>query len=193
MKIDYKELKKVGTKFYPGTDDPYITRENQPVFKTPSGKIELYSKQLKEKGFDPIPKYERLKQPDRGWFRLLSGRSPVHSFSRTTNNQRLWELLKENAVWINASSASKMGVKDGQYVVLVNQDGVRSEKIRAKVTQRIRNDCVFMVHGFGAKSKRLGKAYASGADDNRLITHFVSDPISGSTGMRVNFVRIERA
>ncbi len=193
MKIDYDELKKVGSKFYSGTDTPYITENNQPVFKTPSGKIELYSRQLKEKGFDPVPKYERIRQPGKGWFRLLSGRSPVHTFSRTTNNQRLWELFKENVLWLNVSAASKLGVKHGQYIIVVNEDGIRSEKIRAKVTRRIRGDCVFMVHGFGAKSRQLSNAYGRGADDNRLTTRFVADPISGSTGMRVNFVRIEKA
>lgn len=193
MGIDYNELKKVGTIFYPGTDDPYITMANQPVFKTPSGKIELYSSQLAEKGFDPIPKYNRIEQPEKGWFRLLSGRSPVHSFSRTTNNQRLYELFKENVLWVNAAAASAMGIKDGQEIILVNRDNVRSEKIKAKVTQRIRNDCVYMVHGFGAKSRRLSRAYGKGADDSRMMTRFVADPISGSTGMRVNFVRIEKA
>jgi thiosulfate reductase/polysulfide reductase chain A len=193
MGINYEELKKVGTRFYTGTDAPYITSKNQPTFRTPSGKIELYSKQLKEKGFDPIPKYRRIEQPDSGWFRLLSGRSAVHSFSRTTNNQRLFELFKENVLWLNADSASGMGIKDGEGIIIINQDNVRSEKIRAKVTQRIRNDCVYMVHGFGAKSKRLSRAYERGADDNRLMTRFIADPISGSTGMRVNFVKIEKA
>lgn len=193
MGIDYDELKRVGTKFYPGTDNPYITNENQPAFKTPSGKIELYSSQLKEQGFDPIPQYNRIEQPEKGWFRLLSGRSPVHSFSRTANNQKLFELFKENVLWINSKAASSMGIRDGESIILVNQDNIRSEIIKAKVTQRIRNDCVYMVHGFGAKSRLLSRARGRGADDSRLMTRFVADPISGSTGMRVNFIRIEKA
>jgi thiosulfate reductase/polysulfide reductase chain A len=99
-------------------------------------------------------------------------------------------LYKENAVWINAVSALKMGISQDQYVVLVNQDGVMSNPVKARVTQRIRKDCVFMVHGFGSMNRGLKLASGRGADDQKLITKYVADPISGSTGMRVNFIKI---
>ena len=60
----------------------------------------------------------------------------------------------------------------------------------AKVTQRIREDCVYMVHGFCSSSKVLRNAYRKGADDQGLITRYAVDPICGSTGMRVNFVKV---
>lgn len=190
MQVSYDKLKQYGTLFFKNTSKPYITEDNKPVFHTPSGKIELYSRQLKDAGFDPVPQYASPETPDEGWFRLLFGRSPVHTFSRTTNNQRLHELYKENAVWINADSALNMGISQDQYVVLVNQDGVRSNPVKARVTQRIRKDCVFMVHGFGSMNRGLKLASGKGADDQKLITKYVADPISGSTGMRVNFIKI---
>ncbi|RMD95004.1 MAG: nitrate reductase, partial [Calditrichaeota bacterium] len=70
----------------------------------------------------------------------------------------------------------------------VNQDGVRSNKVRAKVTERIRHDCVFMVHGFGRTDKRLSRAYGRGASDTQMISRVKVDPIMGGTGMRTNFV-----
>ena len=88
--------------------------------------------------------------------------------------------------------AFEMGIRNRQYITLVNQDGVRSNKIRARVTERIRKDCVFMVHGFGSRSRKLGNAFLKGADDQRLISRFALDPISGATGMRVNFVKIDK-
>jgi thiosulfate reductase/polysulfide reductase chain A len=192
MGVDYDRLKTDGTVVMPGTADPYITASNQPKFKTPSGKIELYSERLKRGGFDPIPKYKAIEQPSKGAYRLIMGRSPVHTFSRTTDNQLLWELFRENELWINAEEAKRLGVRNGQYVVLVNQDGIKSSRIRARVTERIRKDCVYMVHGFGSKSKSLRQSYNKGADDNRLFSRFNVDPISGATGMRVNFVKIEK-
>jgi thiosulfate reductase/polysulfide reductase chain A len=189
-KIDYEELKKKGYIQIPDTANPYITPSNPLTLKTKSGKIELYSHELKEKGFDPIPKYKRIEQPGDGWFRLIYGRSPVHTFSRTINNPALWELFKENAVWVNAKVAKKLGLTDGEYVFLVNQDNVKSNRVRVKVTERIRPDCVYLVHGFGSTSRELKRAYAKGADDQGLITKYAIDPISGSTGMRVNFVKI---
>lgn len=190
MGVDYEELRKVGAINFPNTDNAYITDSNKPVFNTPSGKIELYSRQLKKEGYDPVPQYRPIRQPEKGWFRLIFGRSPVHSFSRTVNNQRLSELYPENEIWINTEVASDLGIEHGQYVEIVNEDGVRSGKILAKVTQRIRKDCVFMIHGFGSVSSALKIAYGKGAGDHRLTTRFDVDPISGSTGMRVNFVQI---
>jgi thiosulfate reductase/polysulfide reductase chain A len=189
-KVDYEELSSKGCIRIEGTSAPYITPDNQPVFRTPSGKIEIYSKELEKFGFDPIPKYTPVEQPGDGYSRLIYGRSPVHSFTRTTNNPLLHELFKENEVWINTRKAKAAGIKNGEYVVLVNQDGVKSNRIRAKVTQRIRGDCVYMVHGFGSSSKDLRNAYSKGADDQGLITRYAIDPICGSTGMRVNFVKV---
>ena len=83
--IDFAQLKRDGVIIKKG-GAPYITADNQPEFGTPSGKIELYSKQLAEKGFDPVPKYTRHPTAPAGHFRLLFGRSPLHTFSRTTNN-----------------------------------------------------------------------------------------------------------
>ncbi len=171
----------------------YFEEGIEPQFNTPSGKIELYSQTLADYGFDPIPRYTHHEEPPEGYFRLLYGRAPTHTFTRTSNNPILHQTMKENEVWINARVARLLGIKNGEYVVLVNQDGVRSNKVKAKVTQRIRHDCVFMVHGFGRTDKRLTRAYLKGASDNQLITRVKVDPIMGGTGMRVNFVKIEKA
>ncbi len=164
----------------------------EPEFDTPSGKIELYSNTLAELGFDPIPKYVHHEQPQEGYYRLLYGRAPMHTFGRTSNNPVLTDLMVDNEVWINASIARAWDINNGEYVILINQDGVRSNKVRAKVTQKIRHDSVYMVHGFGHTDKRLRKAYKRGADDNALITKVMVDPIMGGTGMRGNFVTFEK-
>jgi thiosulfate reductase/polysulfide reductase chain A len=190
--VDFEELKKIGTITIPDTAKPFITPLNPPTFKTASGKIELYSKELKEKGFDPIPKYTKHPVPKDGEFRLIYGRSAVHTFSRTTNNPELHELYPENEVWINATKAKSMGIDNGSYVTLTNQDGIKIPPMKAKVTARIREDCVYMVHGFATNSKELKLAFRKGGDDQALITRYAVDPICGGTGMRVNFVRIEK-
>jgi thiosulfate reductase/polysulfide reductase chain A len=171
----------------------YIEDGIEPSFDTPSGKIELYSLQLADEGFDPIPEYTPPEEPPPGHFRLLFGRAPVHTFGRTTNNRFLSEVYSENEVWVNARTANEMGLSDGELVTLINQDDVQSQPVRIKVTQRIRHDCVYMVHGYGHTSKGLNFARGRGADDAKLITRYKTDPIMGGTGMNVNFVRIERA
>ncbi len=63
--------------------------------------------------------------------------------------------------------------------------------MRVKATERIRPDCVYMVHGFGHTSRGLRHAYLKGASDAQLITRYATDPLMGGTGMNVNFVTIE--
>ncbi len=189
--INLAELKSLGAVSLHG--HPYIDDRNRrrwPNFPTQSGKIELVSSVLKDLNFDPLPRFTAVEQPPPGYMRLIYGRAPMHSFGRTQNNSWLDDLLPENQVWINAGFAARLGIKDGQLVRLENQDGVKSLPIAVRATQGIRNDCAYMVHGFGTRSKSLSKAYKKGASDTDLITRVSMDPIMGGTGMRVNFVRL---
>lgn len=173
--------------------------EGAPVsIGTGSGKIELYSQALAQAGFEPLPQFHPPEEGPPGTFRLLSGRSPLHTFGRTVNNRLLAEAAPENEVWINADAAQDLPgfdapLRDGERVVLVNQDGVRSTPVRAKVTERIRGDCVFLVHGWGQTARGQRYAYGRGASDSALTTRVKVDPVMGGTGMSVNFVRLERA
>jgi thiosulfate reductase/polysulfide reductase chain A len=194
--FDCDELRRTGVVL--GKKVPTCEEEGLPLtFDTPSGKIELMSAQLATAGFDPLPNFTPPEEPPPGAFRLLFGRSPVHSFGRTTNNRFLSQLVYENELWLNASVARDVpgvgAVANGEWVVLVNQDGVRSEPIRLKVTERIRGDCVYMVHGYGHTAKGLRFARGRGAGTSELVTRFKTDPIMGGTGMNVNFVRLERS
>lgn len=166
-----------------------------PVF-TESKKIELHSEQLAKLGFDPIPNYYPQDEGPPGHFRLLSGRAPTHTFGRTVNNRLLAEPFPENEVWLNADVARALPgfdgpLKTGDRVMLVNQDGARSGPVKVKVTERIRGDCVYLVHGWGQTARKQGYAFGRGASDAALTTRYKVDPIMGGTGMNVNFVKLE--
>ncbi len=169
---------------------PYYDFTKPVKFKTESGKIELYSKKLERYGFSPLPEYEPVEEVPKGYFRLIYGRSPMHSFARSQNNEILHAYQPENNLWINNKIADELGLIDGEYIQLENQDGVVSYKIKVNVTPGIRPDAVYMVHGFGHKSRLMKKAFGKGASDNNLMSKVKVDPLSGSTGMRVNFVRV---
>jgi len=188
--LSLEKLKKEGIIL--GDKKPIYAEEGVPLeFPTPSGKVEFYSTQLAAAGFDPVPKFKKPEEPPADFYRLLFGRAPVHSFSRTQSNRILMDMMEENEVWVNPNVADKWGLKTGQHVRLKNQDGVVSNKIKVKVTERIRTDCVYMVHGFGHNSRMLKGAYGKGASDSGLITKYVTDPLMGGTGMNVNFVTFE--
>jgi len=184
------ELKQKG--LVKGPKPPLYFEEGiAPEFATPSGKIEFYSTQLQAAGFDPVPRYQRPAEGPPGSFRLLYGRAPVHTFSRTQTNPILRDAMEENEVWVNASVGARLGLESGDYVRLRNQDGIVSNRVKARVTEAIRPDCVYLVHGFGHTATGLRSTYGRGASDAQLITRYVTDPLMGGTGTNVNFVTLE--
>lgn len=189
--VNYSELMSLGAVTFPAK--PYIedrTEDDGPLFPTESGKLELFSGRLKDLHFDPLPVYNAPEQPPAGYFRLLYGRAPMHTMTRTENNDWLDDLMPENQVWISTKNAALWRIKEGDLVVLENRDKVQSEPLHARVTERMRDDSVYMVHGFGKVAPKLHLANRRGASDTRLMTRVAVDPIMGGTGMRVNFVRV---
>jgi len=204
---DYKEYlkkrsEKAGISFFKLENEGVVTKKTNPYIgddlaipmriKTASGKFELFSGELEEEGFDPLPKYTKHKEPPKGMYRLIYGRSPYHTFSRTQNNKMLMEIYGINPVWINTEEAKKQGLKDGDIVKVINEEGISGGVSKVKVTDGIRNDCIYLVHGFGHQSPRLKLAYNKGVNDNILMSKYSTDPISGSQGLRVNFVKLEK-
>ncbi len=187
-----EEMKHLGVKNYDRrSKNLYMDEKATQKFKTPSGKIELYSQKLKDAGFEPFPVYKEHERPPKNYLRMIYGRAPMHTFSKTVNNPYLNELKNENLLWINPRVAKKWNLHYGQKVWLKNQDGVISTfPIKVRMTERIRWDSIYMVHGFGHNNKNLTRAYSKGASDTKLISKILTDPIMGGTGLRGNFVTI---
>lgn len=190
--LTLEEMKQKGVSIQKGR--PYLEdwEGKGTPFKMTGGKIVIYCEDLAKAGHDPLPRYEPTPEPPEGYFRLLYGRAPVHTFARTQNNPVLVRLMAENEVWINREAAAGLGLADGDRVMLVNQDGARSGPVRVRATSRIRRDCVYLVHGFGHNAPGMRRAHGRGASDTALQTRYAIDPISGGAGLRVNFVRLER-
>jgi len=185
-----EEIKKTGVIVRPESD--LYRKAGQPLnLKTPSGKIELASSLLRKAGFDAVPHYTPQPEAPEGYYRMLTGRKPMLTFGRTANNRFLGDVAtaKENEVWVNAETAARHSLKNEEYVHLKNQAGVVSEfPVKVKVTQRIRPDAVFMVHGFGHTAAKMTWAYKRGASHNQLISRTDIDPAIGSVGFQNNFV-----
>ncbi|MFY0653170.1 MAG: molybdopterin-dependent oxidoreductase [Cyclobacteriaceae bacterium] len=184
------EMKDLGVKKYKREfDDLYLFDGQDFEFATSTGKIELYSTEMAAAGYDPLPSFTEHAQPPQGFYRLNYGRTPAHTFSRTSNNPNLTDIYDENDLWVNPKVAKQWGLENGQYVWLKNQDDVVSSfSIKVRVTERIRWDSVYMVHGFGHSEKKLSRAFGKGASDTELISNVKLDPVMGGTGMRENFV-----
>ena len=187
--ISYEELKKKGLIILPG-DPAFI--EDGAQLTIEEGQVQLYSEELKELNVDPLPVYTHHPDTPSGMFRLLSGRSPVHTFAMTQTNPLLLTPYPENYLFINNQVCKSLGFKTGDYVVLTNQDEVKSNKIKVYSTERIRTDCVYMTHGFGRTGKMLPDFAKKGASHSYLLSRVTIDKTMGATGMNTNFVSLEK-
>ncbi len=181
--------------FIPLTDKPiFYDRDNlEGKFKTPSGKIEIISKVLQDQGLPSLKEYESPEKPPKGQFRLVFGRTAVHAHGHTINNPLLNELLPENTLWINTRVASRMDIKDGD-LVDVMANGAK-ETIKARVTDFIHPEAVYMMHGFGREVPVQTRTYRVGASDQKLQIGLLhkTDPAGGGLCLCEKFVTVKKS
>jgi thiosulfate reductase / polysulfide reductase chain A len=174
--------------FVPLTDKTLLwDRKDGIKFKTPSGKIELVSSLMENAGFPSFVPYTPVPAPPAGRFRLIVGRCAAHTHISTQNNLSLHELVPENELWINSGPAGRLGIKNGNYVEVASPVAVG--KIKAKVTDFIHPETVFMLHGFGKTVPAQTRCYLQGASDS-LLQENVTDPVGGSPGLHETMVQL---
>ncbi len=187
------ELAKSG-QWAPPDAKPTYLRKTDPAapvkLKTPSGKIELFSAELAKLGFEPALRYAAPPEPPAGTFRMIQGKCAVHTNSATQNIPVLHELRPSNELWIHPVPAGRLGIKDGDGVIVrvgkLEQHGV------AKVTGDILEGTVFTYHGWGRVSPGLSRVKGKGIGLNALMP-VATDPLSGSLIMRETFVEVVKS
>ncbi|CAM4438269.1 anaerobic selenocysteine-containing dehydrogenase [Paenibacillus endophyticus] len=100
------------------------------VIPTPSGRIELYSEQMLQDGYSPLPTHSPLKEPEIYPFLLMTG--PNHSFINSTfaNQERLQKLEKEPLLHMHSGDAEALGLLDGERVKVRNGRGEVEIRLR---------------------------------------------------------------
>jgi thiosulfate reductase / polysulfide reductase chain A len=191
------QLEGTGVKIEDFASKGFVTLSDKPIMwdrlnglqlKTPSGKIELVSSLMENAGIPSFPRYEPVQTPpDESSFRLLVGRTAVHTHVSTQNNPYLNELVPENELWIHSSAAARLGIKNGDYVEVASSVG--AGRIKAKVTEFIHPESVFMLHGFGKTVPALTRAYRKGVSD-ALLQECISDKVGGSPALDETFVKV---
>jgi len=173
-----------------GNKQIFWDRKDGIEFKTPSGKIEFKSSLLEEAGFKSFPVYEPVPESPDGMFRLVVGRTALHTHISTQNNPYLNEIVPENILWINKVKAAGLGIEDG--VTVEVSSSVGSGKIRAKVTDLIHPEAVFMLHGFGHQAESATRSYNKGLSD-ALLQKNLTDITGGSPALHDTFVTVKPA
>ncbi len=173
-----------------GKKQIFWDRKDGIKFKTPSGKIEFKSSLLEDAGFESFPAYEPMPSPPKNKFRLVVGRTALHTHIATQNNAYLNDLCGENELWINDQRAGDLGISDGDMVKISSKVG--AGELKAKVTDLIHPEAVFMLHGFGHEAKMAKRSYAKGVSDALLMEN-LSDNIGGSPALHDTFVSVKPA
>lgn len=105
----------------------YLKAAVKPLFPgklpTPSGKIELYSKRMKEDGYPALPTYIPLVDDGDHPYQFVP--APNHNFLNSTfsNNRRHIGLEKEPRLHMNQKDALEAGIENGDMVRVWNQRG----------------------------------------------------------------------
>jgi thiosulfate reductase/polysulfide reductase chain A len=104
----------------------------------------------------------------------------------------LCEQMPENVLWLNKGVGEKMKIADGEEVE-VSSSG-HSGRIKAKLTDFIHPDAVFMVHGFGHTLPTESRAFGKGILDNAFMPGGLDvwDRAGGGMAMQEHFVRVRK-
>jgi len=100
-------------------------------FNTPSGKVELFSSQLKEWGLDPLPVYYELQESPLGDpelareypLVLTSWKSEYYRHSGQRQVKTLRAQHPEPLVYMHPDTAAKLGINEGDWVWIATKRG----------------------------------------------------------------------
>ncbi|MDZ7761397.1 MAG: molybdopterin-dependent oxidoreductase [Desulfovermiculus sp.] len=186
MSFDYLLNDKPEGDFYQQKD--YTIDEN--TFRTPSGKIEIYSSTLAEYGFDPLPSYQEPahspKSADPGFVDkyplILStgNRNLYYTHAQHRNVEALKEESPQPEVELSPKTAEDFGIQDGDEVRIETYTG--QIRMQAKVEDRVMDNVVLLTHGWPEE-----------ANANYLVDAKCREPIMGYPDMKSLMCTLRKA
>ncbi|MDI7260005.1 MAG: molybdopterin dinucleotide binding domain-containing protein [Thermodesulfobacteriota bacterium] len=104
-------------------------------FNTPSGKVKIYSEQLKEWGYAPLPDYLHLPESSEESaekFPLIftSAKDPFYFHSAYRNIPSLRKLSPDPILLIHPETASRFGIEEGNWVAVETERGTIRQKAK---------------------------------------------------------------
>jgi anaerobic selenocysteine-containing dehydrogenase len=138
----------------------------QEGFATPSGKVEIFSQTLADHGYSPLPVCTPPPEDPAYPLTLITGsRTIAFTHSQFRNLARLRKLVPQPLLEINPEPAKRLGITDGEPVLLESSKG--SITLPARVTPDIHPGVLSIQHGWEE------------ANVNLLTAYEPHDPISG--------------
>ncbi len=167
----FDQLKRDGVWIDPAAKLEYRSFEKK-GFLTPSGKFEIFSSKLQEKGLPPLPAYAPISTHE--WRKeselvLILYRANVMT-GRLANAKWLAEILHTGPLWINARTGESLGLRNGDRVKVTSKSG--SVTVRVRFTQGLHPQAVALTEGLGhwewGKIARAKKSKSSDFDTELL-------------------------
>lgn len=170
-------------------------------FKTPTGKIELYSTRFEEMGYDPLPYYQEppespIATPELAEkFPLVlttGGRIPFFFNSEHRQLKKLRKAHPEPIAEIHPETAEKLGIKDGDWMWIENSRGKIRQKV--KLWGGIDPRVIHCEHGWWFPDQP-GPDYGVWDSNVNVLTSNLPpfDPQMGTYHLRALLCRVERA
>jgi anaerobic selenocysteine-containing dehydrogenase len=151
------------------------------LFRSPSGRIEIYSEAFEKVGFDPLPTFlEPERGPKRGKKDFLKkyplilstgSRNLYYTHSQHRNVEALRKIYPEPMAEISPVTAKQFGVQNGDPVVVETNRG--QVRMKAGVDDRVADGVVLVPHGWGGE-----------ANANLLTDVQCREPIMGYPDMK---------
>jgi len=152
-------------------------------FKTPSGKVEVFSQRLTEKGFNPLPSYEPIqnfREMGQNDLVLTIFDTALHTDGLTANCMWLDEIQHNNPAWINPETATRLGIKEGDKIRLIRTSKSGDAKERsvesvAFISEGVHPSVIALAGGVGHSN--YGRVAAGEKfDKTEIETPFLQDP-----------------
>ncbi len=167
-------------------------------FSTPSGKVELYSQQLKEWGYAPLPSPIEPQHPfeeDPKDYPLIftSAKDPYYFHSAYRNLPSLRKLSPDPVMLIHPDTASRFGIEEEDWVEIETPRGAIRQK--AKIDQEIDPKVIVLSYGWWFPERNdLELSGWKEANINILTDNSPPyEPAIGSTPLRAIPCRISKS
>ena len=173
-------------------------------FRTPSRKIELYSEELADHGYAPLPEFEEppvspVSRPDlaeRFPLILTCAKSLHFCETQHRNVARLRSRAPDPEVEIHPDTAGQRGIAKGDWVWVQTPNG--NIRARAKLDSNLDRQVVSGQHGWWQGCEELDlPGYPpfgpESANLNLVLRQHPSDPISGSSPLRASICNVALA
>ena len=182
---------------FPG--EPQYFKYRREGFKTHTGRIELFSEVFRDADQDPLPQFvEPAMSPYRGGGKkypliLTSAKVVQYCHSQYRQVPMLRRRALDPEVSMHPDTASERGVANGDWVEIRTTAG--RARMRAKFDASLDPRVVCAQYGWWQANDALDRGdfdskTNSGANFGRLVSDALTDPISGSTGLRSSICEI---